>query len=61
MPLAAHAELDGDQLRIRAAWGDPDGAGALVRAQAASVVRTLAESEALGEQVAQQLKSQGAH
>jgi hydroxymethylbilane synthase len=61
MPLAAHAELDGDQLRIRAAWGDPDGAGDLVRAQDASVVHTLAESEALGEQVAQQLKSQGAH
>ena len=61
MPLAAHAELQGERLKIRAAWGDPEGAGDLVRAQAEAVVRSLADSEALGEQVAQELRRLGAH
>ena len=33
MPLAAHATFSGEYLQLRAAWGDPDGCGALVRAQ----------------------------
>jgi hydroxymethylbilane synthase len=31
MPLAAHAHFDGEYLQLRAAWGDPDQAGVLVR------------------------------
>lgn len=61
MPLAAHAERQGDQLWIRAAWGDPEGTGTLIRAQALGSVQQLAQAEALGVQVAQQLRQQGAH
>jgi hydroxymethylbilane synthase len=60
MPLAAHAHRQGDQLLIRAAWGDPDVGGELIRAQALGAVQQLEQAEALGAQVAQQLKRQGA-
>jgi hydroxymethylbilane synthase len=61
MPLAAHAELHGDHLHIRAAWGDPLVTGPLVRAQAEGSVRDLSGAEALGDAVARQLRQQGAH
>jgi hydroxymethylbilane synthase len=61
MPLAAHAQHQGDQLLIRAAWGDPDAGGTLVHAQATGAVQQLAQAEALGGQVAEQLRRQGAH
>jgi hydroxymethylbilane synthase len=61
MPLAAHAQREGDQLLIRAAWGDPEQGGALIRAQASGAVQDLAQAEDLGVQVAQALKRQGAH
>jgi len=62
VPLAAHAVWDpaGHTLALRAAWGEPDGPPTLIRAQAEAAVRTLADAEALGEQVAQQLQHQGA-
>mgnify|MGYP003336511499 FL=1 len=61
MPLAAHAELSGDRLQIRAAWGEPLENAPLVRAQAEGAVRSLPEAEALGDAVARQLRQQGAH
>jgi hydroxymethylbilane synthase len=60
MPLAAHAELEGENLRLRAAWGDPEGEPRLLQAQVQGLVRTLAEAESLGLQVAAQLKALGA-
>ena len=56
MPLAAYATLDGGTLALQAAWGDPEGHIPLVRAQAAASVADLAAAEALGLQVARQLK-----
>lgn len=56
MPLAAYATLEGGSLSIQAAWGDPDGRIALVRAQAAASVADLVAAEALGLQVAARLK-----
>jgi hydroxymethylbilane synthase len=61
MPLAAHATLSGEYLRLRAAWGEPQGGGALVRAQATEAVADLEQAAALGEQVAAQLRAGGAH
>ena len=61
MPLAAHATLDGAVLRLDAAWGDPQAATPLVRAQATGTVTRLDEAAALGEQVAAQLRAGGAH
>jgi hydroxymethylbilane synthase len=61
MPLAAHARFDGEYLQLRAAWGDPDRPGVLVRAQGADVVADLEQAAALGEQVAARLLSGGAH
>ena len=61
MPLAAHAVLLGGVLQIDAAWGEPEGAGPLVRAQARGPAATLAEADALGLQVAAQLRAGGAH
>ncbi|MDI9331114.1 MAG: hydroxymethylbilane synthase [Alphaproteobacteria bacterium] len=61
MPLAAHAELLGDRLSLRAAWGDPEGAPRLLVAHMEGAVRTLTEAEDLGLRVADQLKAQGAH
>jgi hydroxymethylbilane synthase len=56
MPLAAYATLDAGMLALQAAWGDPEGHIPLVRAQAVASVADLAAAEALGLQVASQLK-----
>ena len=61
MPLAAHAELQGERIGLRAAWGDPQGAPRLLAAHIEGDARTLDEAERLGLQVADQLKSLGAH
>jgi hydroxymethylbilane synthase len=61
MPLAAYAQLDGEYLQLYAAWGDPEQAGALVRARSAGVIADLAEAAALGEEVAARLRAGGAH
>ena len=61
MPLAAHAVLQGGVLQIDAAWGDPEGSSTLVRAQAQGHELTLAAADALGLQVAAQLRAGGAH
>jgi hydroxymethylbilane synthase len=61
MPLAAFAKFSGEYLQLRAAWGDPDGASALVRAQSASAAADLARAADLGSQVAGQLRAAGAH
>lgn len=60
MPLAAHARLEGDQLHLDAAWGDPEGRIPLVRAHAAGTVLTLEQANALGQAVATQLRAGGA-
>lgn len=61
VPLAAHATLDEHRLSVQALVASPDGQQVL-RAQAHCDVRlnTMAQSEALGEQVARDLISQGA-
>jgi hydroxymethylbilane synthase len=56
MPLAAYATVAGDQLEIRATWGDPEGHLPLVQAHAQGPVHELADAVALGERVAQQLQ-----
>ncbi len=60
MPLAAHADWVGEHLRLRAAWGEPEGHAALVRAEALAGVSDLAAAEALGMRVAEALRAQGA-
>ena len=60
MPLAAHGQWHGDTLHLDAAWGDPEGRSALVRAKAQAPVATLAQAEALGDAVAAQLRAGGA-
>ena len=60
MPLAAHARLEGGQLHIDAAWGDPEGRIALVRASASGPASTLEQADALGVTVAAQLRADGA-
>lgn len=60
MPLAAHADWQGDRLRLRGAWGEPEGASALVRAEAMDAVADLAAAEALGARVARALRAGGA-
>ncbi len=62
MPLAAHATYGNGELHLRAAWGDAEGASALVQAeltQAISVTDHL-QARALGEKVAHMLQQQGA-
>ncbi len=61
MPLAAHATLEGAVLQVRAAWGDPQGAVTLLTAERRGPVADLADAAALGAQVAQDLRDQGAH
>ena len=56
MPLAAYATLEGGYLTIQAAWGDPDGRVALVRADAVADAADLDAAEVLGTQVAARLK-----
>jgi hydroxymethylbilane synthase len=57
MPLAAYATLQGGQLHIDAAWGDPEGRVPLVRAQASAPVTSMDAATTLGEQVAASLKT----
>jgi hydroxymethylbilane synthase len=61
MPLAAHATLAGAVLSLRAAWGDPEGGPSLVTAKLEGSVASLQDAEALGLQVAAELKKGGAH
>jgi len=65
MPLAAHATLAEGRLRLRAAWGDAEQPGPLVRAQGeieivAADSAAQRAAEALGERVAAQLRAGGA-
>lgn len=60
MPLAAHAVLDGDQLLLQAAWGDPAQPGRLLRAQMQVPCTDLVTAEAMGLAVARELQAQGA-
>ena len=61
MPLAAHGEWHGDELRLRAAWGDPDSASvALVRASGQCSLDSLASAAELGDEVAELLQAGGA-
>ncbi len=60
VPLAAYATLEGTQLHLRAAWGDPDGQQALIRAERTAPITTLAQADALGLAVAQALQAAGA-
>ncbi len=63
MPLAAYAQWRSEQpdmLAIEAAWGDPDGRNPVLRQQRQGCVRSLAQAEALGEEVATALKAAGA-
>ncbi len=61
MPLAAFAVWQGDALWLRAAWGQPEGPPELVRSESRASVAHEPEARALGEQVAAQLRAQGAH
>ena len=60
MPLAAHGTLAGTTLQLDAAWGDTEGKLPLVRASASATVTTLAQADALGLAIAQQLRDGGA-
>ncbi len=60
MPLAAHAIWSGEYLQLRAAWGDPERADALVRVQFASAVADHRGALDLGAQVAARLQAAGA-
>jgi hydroxymethylbilane synthase len=57
MPLAAYATLQGDELSIRATWGDPEGKLPLVNAHAKATVKDGAAATLLGEQVARELQT----
>ncbi len=61
MPLAAHAQWRGDALLLQGAWGDPDGAPVLLRAEDSAAVTTLEQAAALGDRVAGRLRAAGAH
>ena len=63
MPLAAHAVLADGNLFLRAAWGDVERGGPLVRAQESLALSDLADlpaAEALGTRVAAALRAGGA-
>ena len=60
MPLAAHGTLTGTTLQLDAAWGDTEGKLPLVRASASATVTTVAQADALGLAIAQQLRDGGA-
>jgi len=61
MPLAAYADWQAPgELRLDAAWGEPEQASALVRVHHSAPVQTLAQAEALGLSVAQALRAGGA-
>ena len=57
MPLAAFATLAQDQLTLEAAWGDTEEKLPLVRVRQESVVTDLASAAALGQQVADELRT----
>jgi hydroxymethylbilane synthase len=56
VPIAAHAELDGDRIRIRGLVGSVDGS-TIIRSE---VEGKAAEAEALGDRLADQLLEMGA-
>jgi len=60
MPLAAFAAYSGEYLQLRAAWGDENKPGELVRAQSASAVADLSQAQQLGAEVAAKLRAGGA-
>jgi hydroxymethylbilane synthase len=69
MPLAAHAVWDGAQLRLNAAWGEPEEekllpvnslANSLVMADLAQNIGDLDTASSMGEQVAAKLLAGGA-
>ena len=60
MPLAAHATLDGEVLRLQAAWGDAEVAAPLVRSQGSGTVSGAEDAAALGTEVAARLRAGGA-
>ena len=57
MPLAAHATFFGDEMSIRATWGDPEGLQPLVHAKASATVKDAATATRLGESVARELQA----
>jgi len=59
VPLAAHAIFENQQMQIRSFVASVDGQ-TICRASANAQVQTVAEAEALGLAVAQDLISQGA-
>jgi hydroxymethylbilane synthase len=61
MPLAAYATFAGEYLQLRSAWGEPETAAPLVRAQSANTAADLDQAAELGAQVAAQLRAAGAH
>jgi len=61
MPLAAHAQLQGDVLSLQASWGDPQGEPILLSAQASLNRPDHEGAEQMGVQVAQRLRQAGAH
>jgi len=61
MPLAAHATLDGEVLRLQAAWGDPDRDAPLVQVGTSGTVSSTDDAAALGTEVAARLRAGGAH
>ncbi|OGB13720.1 MAG: hydroxymethylbilane synthase [Burkholderiales bacterium RIFCSPLOWO2_12_67_14] len=63
MPLAAYAQweaAESGQLRLDAAWGDPEGLQGVVRVSEQAPVHGLAQAEALGQRVAEALRAAGA-
>ena len=61
MPLAAHAQWEGDSLWLRVALGHPERTeSALLRHEARVRVQTEAEARALGEAAAEALRQAGA-
>jgi hydroxymethylbilane synthase len=60
MPLAAHGSFDGQQLRLDAAWGDPEGRLPLVEVHGSAAVTDFASADALGQHVAALLQAAGA-
>jgi hydroxymethylbilane synthase len=57
---ALQSNASAQALVLQAAWGDPDQPGHLVHAQAQAPVSSLVQAQALGAQVAAQLKAAGA-
>jgi hydroxymethylbilane synthase len=65
MPLAAHAVWEGAQLRLNAAWGEPEehktsASNDLVTANLSHVAADIEAATAMGEQVAAKLLASGA-